>query len=355
MKKILTLLLIISLTISVFTSCKKEEVNEDQTLKNRVTETLSSKIRLSFDEEGDFRILVIADVHARGELPEMVSENIKELVDEEDPSLVIFTGDNTICSTEDELKASLNTMVGYIEEKQIPWCHVYGNHDDESGLTKEEQQSIYESYEYCISKSGDESLSGVGNYVLPVYKNESEDIGFLVWCLDSGAYLSDSDKNSMLPFTGVTDYQGMPESPYDYIKADQINWYYNTSLDIERYYGEKINSVMAFHIPLQETYYAWENRGDLTYTGEKNDFVGASMINSGLFYSLLSRQDVKAVVNGHDHTNDFMVEYAGIKLCYAPTVSTVDYYQFNLIGGRVFKINQDNTDNVETYVNHLFG
>ena len=43
-------------------------------------------------------------------------------------------------------------LVGYIEEKQIPWCHVYGNHDHENAVDLAKQQEIYESYEYCISK-----------------------------------------------------------------------------------------------------------------------------------------------------------------------------------------------------------
>ncbi len=319
----------------------------------KVEAQLESKKKLVFGENGQFKALVVADVHAVGTLPENVQTNIRTLVDRENPDLVIFTGDNTICSNEEQLRAALDSMVGYIEDKQIAWCHVYGNHDHEGGMSKEEMQPIFESYDYCVSKWGDTAISGVGNYVLPVYKRDGE-IGSLVWCLDSGNYLSEEDKASLLPVESP-DFLGMPNSPYDYIKADQIHWYYSTSLLFEEYFQKKIPSLMAFHIPLQETYYAWQNRLGLSnWTGEKNETVGASLVNSGLFYSLTERGDVKAVVNGHDHINDFMVEYKGIKLCYSPNVSTLTYHDERMMGGRVFIMDEQTPDVISTRVQYLF-
>lgn len=353
LKNILAVILfILSLGICGCTKEKYEKMKSEEA-EAEISALMESKVRLSCDENGDFRTLIIADVHAVGTLPQNVSENIKTLVDREDPDLVIFTGDNTICDSEESLRAALDSMVGYIEEKGIAWCHVYGNHDHEGGMSKEEMQPIYESYDYCVSKWGDKDLHGVGNYVLPIYKHDSDEIFSLVWCLDSGNYLSDEDRMSLIPNT-PTDFGGMESSPYDYIHSDQIYWYYSTSLAVEKYYGRKIPSLMAFHIPLQETYYAWENREALEHTGEKNEVVGASQINSGMFAALSARGDVLAVVNGHDHINDFMVLYNGIKLCYSPNVSTLTYHDTRMMGGRVFVINECNSSEIDTYVSHLF-
>ena len=64
---------------------------------------------------------------------------------------------------------AVGDMVEILEEKRIPWAHVYGNHDAEGdNVPKEKQQQIYESFDYCVSQAGDPSLPGVGNYVLPV-------------------------------------------------------------------------------------------------------------------------------------------------------------------------------------------
>ena len=315
---------------------------------------LQSKVKLSCDKDGNFKTLTLADVHAVGKIPENVEQNIRTLVDRVQPNLVIFTGDNTICGDEATLRAALDSMVGYIEQKQIPWCHVYGNHDHEGGMSNEQLQPIYQSYTYCVSQRGETDVSGVGNYVLPVYKHDSNEIVSLVWGLDSGAYLSEEDKQTAFSKEKPV-YPDKPNSPYDYIKADQIQWYYQTSQLLERHYNRKIPGLMAFHIPLQETYYAWKNRETLPiWTGEKHESVCASVVNSGLFQALVERGDVKAVVNGHDHINDFMVEYNGVKLCYSPGVSTLTYHDVRMMGGRVFTWHQDTPTNIQTHVEYLF-
>jgi predicted MPP superfamily phosphohydrolase len=140
----------------------------EQTLS--VEQLLSSKHRLEYNEDGSFRVMTISDTHMNvqgdGEEVQNITNRIKTLVDRVNPNLVIFTGDNTINSnTKNRLRQNINALVGYIEQKQIPWCHVYGNHDHENALSNESQQSVWEEYEYCVSKDVP-SLSGTGNYVL---------------------------------------------------------------------------------------------------------------------------------------------------------------------------------------------
>ncbi len=317
-----------------------------------VDELLVSKKKISFDEDGNFKALILADVHASGTLPANVQANIKTLIDRENPQLVIFTGDNAICSNETTLRQAIDSMVGYIEEKEIPWCHVYGNHDHEGGMSKESMQKIFESYEYCVSKRGDTTISGVGNYVLPVYKYDSDEVGFLVWCLDSGNYISEGAKGAL--GVSANPYDPYSGSSYDYIKPNQISWYYSTSVLFEQYFGTKMNSIMAFHIPLQENHYAWENRDKATsWAGSLQETICASAINSGLFVNLVTRGDVRAVVTGHDHKNDYMIETGGIKLCSSPNVSTTTYHDTAQQGARVFQVTEKNPRTVKTYVNYL--
>lgn len=314
-------------------------------------DVLYSKVKLECDENGKFKVLILADVHANGTLTDDVKNNIEKLVNQEKPNLVIFTGDNTICNTANKVKESLNSMVELIEKLEIPWCHVYGNHDDESGVSKEVQQKIYESFKYCVSKRGDTNISGVGNYVLPVYKHNSEEIASLVWCLDSGTYLNKIDSLK----TPEVLFEDRPDSPYAYIQKDQIEWYKNTSIMLEEKYQRKIPSLMAFHIPLQESYYGWIQRDTLEeWTGEKHEKVAASRFNTGLFDVLVERKDVLAVVNGHDHINDYMVKYQGIKLCYSPNVSTLTYCEEYMMGSRVFIFDENKPNDIETYVTYLF-
>ncbi len=309
---------------------------------------------LRFDENGEFKILVVSDIHASSiKAPTLAKNNLILLVEREHPNLVIFDGDNTWnISSQIVLEMCIRDMVGYLEEKEIPWCHVFGNHDAEKdNVDKELQQIIYQSFDHCNSQWGDITLTGIGNYVLPVYDSEGKNVKFAVWALDSGAWLTEEEQELLRPIRGT--YEGTTRSTYDYIRPNQIEWYTKTSKAIEDYCGEKIPGIMAFHIPLQESYTAWVNRSRLRYTGHKGGGVCASEINSGMFTALMERGDIRAVVNGHDHTNDFMVEYGGIMLCYCSTISDAADCDYDIMGGRVFKINENDPWNVETYMSYV--
>jgi hypothetical protein len=114
--------------------------------------------------------------------------------------------------------------------------------------------------------------------------------------------------------------------------------------------------MMAFHIPLQESLFAWELRNTSAvteWTGEmRENGVGASAINSGMFSAVVSRGDVELIVNGHEHKNDFMVNYQGVMLCYAATPSKQGYYAEDMLGGRVINFKQDEVKDITTYMTY---
>lgn len=322
----------------------------------RLDALLESKHTLSFHEDGSFKILVLSDIHGNSvALKSETRENIRLLVEREKPDLVILDGDNTWQITNEKvLTRCVTDIVSVLEENQIPWAHTYGNHDAEgSNVPKERQQEIYESFEYCVSKAGDEELTGVGNYLLPIYSSDKEKVSFAVWVLDSGSDLSEEEKKELFPVT--TTYPGYPGSNYDYIRPDQIAFYRSASMLLqERNGGKAVPGLMAFHIALQESHTAWENRDGLRYTGEKRENVCASAVNSGLFSAILERGDIKAIVNGHDHVNDFMVEYCGVMLCQASTPTAEDiYHDDDMLGGRVFILNEENPSEIETYISYV--
>jgi len=331
------------------------------TAEDAMKELLENKTKLRFNEDGDFKVMVLADLHAKlGGLTETQQGYVKTMVDREQPDLVILTGDNVRSldsapfADEAAMRVVLDSAVGYLEKKGIYWMHVYGNHDDENNpLDKETQQAIYESYEYCLSKDVEE-LYGVGNYVIPLYGSDesSDEIKFAFWGLDSGTYMSEEDKALLFP-DGQSVYVDYKSVNYDYIHYDQIKWYENTSEQLEAYAGAKVPGLMAFHIPIQEYYTAWVNREGTEWSGDKNEVVGSSAYNSGLFEVMRNRGDIKAVVCGHDHKNTFMVKFAGIKLCYSPTISTNSYYDEKEMGCRVFTLSEEDPADVDTYMSYL--
>ena len=330
-------------------------VMDDPEKAAKIKELLNIKHELRCDENGDFKVLVLSDVQFNNSaLNEETKNAIKTVVDREDPDLIIFNGDNSfsIQSAED-LKVYIGNMVGYIEERKIPWAHVFGNHDYEMNrcpLNKEAQQKVYESFDYCISKSGDEALFGVGNYVLPVLEHEGDKIAFNVWCLDSGDYGEGGLHNP-----NITVYGNQFSGAYEPMEQNQIDWYLESSELLEQYNGSKISGMMTFHIPLQESFYAWnlKDKLGLEWTGEKRDNVSANSVNCGLFEAAKTRGDILAIVNSHDHRNDFMVKYQGIRLCYTACIGTYEYHADDMLGGRVLNFNSNKPDDVETYMSYV--
>ena len=327
----------------------EEEIDEDELL---LEDLLELKRDMRADEEGNFKVLILSDIQGADDeidIPEEVLSNIRTVVSREQPDLVIFNGDNCHgISREDDLREYLTNMTRYLEQNKIPWAHVYGNHDDEGGISKERQSEIYAEFDYCVSEVG--SVSGVGNFVIPVYSYDGSKILYNVWCLDSGAYSKLPDKANITLANGMY-FKGA----YDCIKFDQIEWYMRASKLLEEYNGAPIPAIMAFHIPLQETGYAWmiKDSANLEYTGVQHENGGFSATNSGLFAAVLQRGDVKAIVNGHDHVNDYMVKYNGVMLCYSSTVSPMAYSRDDILGARVFTFSQDEYEPIDTYMSYI--
>ena len=314
----------------------------DPVVKEKTEALLESKIKLTYNEDGSFKILVLADLHMQTGNDggrQAVKDRIKNTVDKTNPDLVIFTGDNTLYSTSEEiLRQNIDIIAGYLEEKQIPWCHVYGNHDYETkAITKEEQQAIYQSYNYCISKDVEAVSSGVGNYVHAIY-NADGTIGSAIYFFDSGEY---------------------SRYTYGFIQPDQIAWYQETSELLQEYNGGTIvPAIMTFHIPLIENRDAYENRENTeivySWEGHKHEHVHSAEYDTELLETIWARGDVKAIITGHDHRNDYSYNYKGVYLMSCPNISDLTYFEANVQGSRVLDLNLDTlSGSIPTYIERI--
>ena len=142
---------------------------------------------------------------------------------------------------------------------------------------------------------------------------------------------------------GNTIYSGRT---YDVIHMDQIKWYWDTSVAMEKYNGSKIAAMMLFHIPLHEWHYVYNNQKVTGMTGTLGDgAICSPEANSGLFQACYERGDVKALLCGHDHKNDICGTYMGITMAYVPTIGSKEYYSPNNRGARVIEIDQNDPFN----------
>jgi hypothetical protein len=234
-----------------------------------------------------------------------------------------------------------------VVERGIPWTIIFGNHDDEGDLSREEMMRSVQDIPFSIAERGPAGISGTGNFVLQIYRrhrhrhprfgSQSEDINeheydheerldegteefdredgrFTLYFLDSGAY------SFNLAYPG-----------YDWIKEDQVEWFRQTSQAItSRYLKDNVPNALAFfHIPIPE--YALvdddnddnDNEGDDDsvrtkndkMVGDKEEAVSSPSYNSGMFDAIFESKDVRATTAGHDHLNDY-VSLVSLLFCF---------------------------------------
>ena len=318
-------------------------------------QSLYTKRPLRFGGNGKFRILMVSDIHGGVGYDEMRTVRaMQALVDHTAPDLVLLGGDiagpGTIhVSNREELKDLLDGLVSPMERAGIPWAHVYGNHDDNFGLADREAQPVYESYPYCISKTSPRGVSGVSNYVLPVWDEKGEHILFNVFALDSQHRMDEFRAEFGLgEEVAPMDLVGMENEDESPIRFDQVNWYYQTSKAMEEYAGHKIPALMYTHFPLPEHRIVALKPEECQLEGHVGPQIDSSYLNSGLFSACLQRGDVKAIFCGHDHRSDYSGVYCGIRLGLDGFMSYCACHDEEIRGGRVFEISADQPERIET-------
>lgn len=312
-------------------------------------------VKLKFHADGTFKIMQMSDYQdfINAEKPAVHPKSVKLMqaaLDKEKPDLVVMTGD-MIGGDMDakQLQDYIAQMVQPLEERKIPWLITYGNHDEDAvkaldeGWNKVKQLEYYRSFENNINRSSMSGAQGtntdknntyaVGDMYELIYDNAGAEPLYVIWALDSNRYDAATDG-------------------YDWLRFEQIAWYYNTSKELEAKHG-KLNALMFYHIPTPEWHEMAANAMAYKASGNRYEVECPAKINSGLFAAALARGDVRGMFAGHDHVNDYVGNYYGIYLGYDANIG----YQTYGLGGdkndamrgvRVFELDQNKLDTFAT-------
>lgn len=173
------------------------------------------KRSLSFQQDGTFKIVQFTDIHWKdGRAEDRRSRKLMESVlDAEQPDLVVFTGDiiySAPVAPEDveceNPQQAFRDAVAVVEERGFPWAFVFGNHDTEQRISREELMQVALTHKHIIAESGPEHIEGSGNYTIELVDTEGNP-AFNLYFLDSGSYS---------PLEHVPGY--------NWIHRDQIGW-----------------------------------------------------------------------------------------------------------------------------------
>ena len=300
----------------------------------------------AFSTDREFKVLQLTDVHIGGgwmsaKKDGMAMNAVAAMITAEKPDLVIVTGDvgypvpfqaGTLNN-----KLSAEVFAELMESLGVYWTIGFGNHDTEaySYFSREDIAEFYsqDKYAHCLFTAGPEEVDGCGNQIINV-KNSLGLITQTLFVFDSHSYIDGDILGIMWK--------------YDNIHENQVQWYKDSlaslnaqnnailkEMSLEE--SSDIKSAAFFHIPLTEQKDAWyeyvengfKDTENVKYhygvAGESGKVVYSGIKEDGLFEAMTELGSTKAVFCGHDHYNNFSIEYKGIRLTYGMSVDYLAY------------------------------
>lgn len=306
---------------------------------------------IDHDDDG-FRILQLTDIHIGGGIlsisnDKMALTAVAEVVNAVKPDLIIVTGDIAYpvpfqSGTLNNLRAA-KIFADLMSQFKIPWTITFGNHDTErySLYDREAISNFYSQLEGCLFTPGPEDVFGYGNHIITLH-NSSGELYQAIVMLDSNSYI-----------------EGNVTNKYDIIHDDQLDWYEESIRKLSEGREALVPSLMFFHIPFKEFNDAYNlySEGDESvtyYYGVKNEKVAASPLDCNTFERIVSLGSTKGVFVGHDHVNDFSIEYEGVRLTYGKSIDYLAYAWSGIIrkteqrGGTIIEVKEDQSFDIST-------
>lgn len=330
---------------------------------------------LTVNEKSDFKVLNLTDLQlSEGMSQKRINRTyklVRQLIQETNPSIVTFTGDNTwLKNSKKAVKRFVKEIDEICIEFDVPWAPILGNHDAESDVDGNwifdeylQAQNIIFNYKENANRSkdlakGPINISGIGNYVINVKSAIDDEIFHSMIMMDThslGSYstidsvnigsekinltgLNESEKLKLNEWITKDGYIFAPSEDvnnneytvvgtgYDYIKKNQIHWYEYMVNGLTEYNDAPVESTLFIHIPLPEYNMAakiYEPINDGFTKDENGNFgmlrepICSPYYNSGMFEKIVELNSTKNVICGHEHKNNFSVLYRGVRLTYA--------------------------------------
>ena len=288
-----------------FTSFAKDEKNE-----------------LKFDENGNFRIMHITDTHYTDFPFEESIAFIEKALDDYNPDLVIFGGDNIKgwfdTSMQLGVKAAIDKLVAPVAERNIPFSFVYGNHDWEAYLCpKSMQTGFYGAYENCIIPDGYSSITGTGCGNITVKDSSGEKDIFNIWLFDSGTKtkINGSTVIEGVPVSQIKSYTDksnklknanggspLPAIAFQHFGIEKVTSLFEEKENGYECAGKKYVLKSGITDAVKDGITGIENTRQTLHLNKSCEIPDS---DNGEYDAFVSQGDIFGLFFGHTHTNDF--------------------------------------------------
>lgn len=307
---------------------------------------------------GKFTIMQIADTQEISTVNPDTIKLISRALDKVKPDLVVFTGDQIKGysptfkgNTYHKISRTIADLLRPLEERGIPFCVTFGNHDCNCGIPNAEQMPIYRTHK-GFRGGNIKAEDDPGTFSLTIRDSSGKNNLFALYVIDSGG------KGKTAAYAPVT--------------PDRIQWLRTERERLKRKDGQYLPALVFQHIPLPEYYDALVRvekgtKGAVEafygHSGEyyrlpqeasaRGDFMlespAAPDENTGELDALTEKGDVLGVYVGHDHINSFSVKHRGIMLGYTQGCGFHTYGAGSKRGVRVLTLTEHDLSSFETY------
>lgn len=305
-------------------------------------------IKLKSKLKQDFLVLNLSDPqltakewNENNETGRIFKKTVEALVKRVSPDLITVSGDLSYSGD----FISYKNFADYFDSLCIPWTCCFGNHDNQSGA-QEVRRVIdeYKNHKYFVFEECDPIL-GIGNFVILVEKDGNPATGlFLMDTHDRQEYKYDDGSIK-------TDWAGL--------SAQQLLWY-KEQIDRLNTVGCS-DSALIIHTPINAYGVAFKeafnsnlapksvtleesrnpavwNKGYETSFGVCHEPITCCPVDEGAFTLIKELGSTKNVLSGHNHINNWMINYEGIRLAFALKTGVGSYHEKELNGGTVIKV-----------------
>lgn len=279
----------------------------------------------------------------------ILTTTIRTLIERERPDLITVSGDLAWAGC----THAYTMLADFLDSFRIPWAPVWGNHDNQNGTESVDAVAdMFLAHEYCVYEKGDPAL-GNGNYVIAVEEDGKAVEGVIMM-----------DSHDRMPYTKE---DGTVESEWAKLIPEQLDWYRAQIAELEAR-GCK-DSTMIMHIPIYAYREAWEAAfkdgidstkltvadsltGDCWNDGYKDSFgvkyegICSYPADEGAFDVMLELGSTKHILCGHDHVNNYVINYKGVKFVYSLKTGAGCYWTPTLNGGTYLRVTKDGVTDV---------
>ena len=313
-------------------------------------------IRLKCNKNRDFCLLNLTDPQLKSEewekgnkTGEIFKKTVETLIERLSPDLITLSGDLSYAGD----FASYKNFAEYFERFKIPWTCCFGNHDNQDGDNFVNSViGEYLKYKYFVFERCDLSL-GNSNFAILIEKNGKSVQGVILMDTHDRVPYKSDECGKNLAWGGLT--------------QRQLDWYSDciselkaagcsdttliTHIPINAYLEAAKaafkNAVPDKSVSLSDSYGTeiWNSGYEDSY-GVFHEPISAYPEDEGAFKLIKKLGSTKNIICGHNHINNWVVNYNGVRFIFGTKTGIGSYYEPEINGGTAVFIGENGLNSV---------